>query len=103
MKNLLLVGMAVSTLFMVSCNNELESNLSNAESKLQTKAFVNDADFQIVNYNGEDCVQFKNDSVYKETVAKLLEMTDEETNTFFSGLNFVSQQKLMENIFLDHL
>lgn len=56
MKNLLLVGMAVSTLFMVSCNNELESNLSNAESKLQTKAFVNDADFQIVNYNGEDCV-----------------------------------------------
>lgn len=37
MKNLLLVGVAVSTLFMVSCNNELESNLSNAESKLQTK------------------------------------------------------------------
>lgn len=95
MKNLLL-GVAVSSLFMISCNNELDSNLTNVESELQTKAFVNNIDFQIVNYNGENCFKFRNDSIYKEMVAKLTKMSDEEANTFFSGLNFVSQQKLME-------
>lgn len=92
----LLFSAAVCSLFMISCNNEMESDLSKVDGKITTKAFVNDADFQIVNYKGEDCFQFRNDSVYKKTIAKLLEMTDEETATFFSKLNFVSQQKLME-------
>ncbi len=64
----ILFSAAVCSLFMISCNNEMESDLSKVDGKITTKAFVNDADFQIVNYNGEDCLKFKNDSVYKETL-----------------------------------
>lgn len=95
MKNLLL-GVAISSLFMISCNNELDSNLSNVESKALTKTFVDGPGFQIVNHNGDDCLQFSNDSIYNETITKLAEMSNEEIDAFFSGLNFVSQQKLME-------
>lgn len=93
----ILFSVAVCSLFMISCNNEMESDLSKVDGKITTKAFVNDADLQIVNYNGEDCLKFKNDSVYKETVAKLTEMSNEEINAFFPGFNFISQQKLMED------
>ena len=92
----LLFSAAVCSLFMISCNNEMESDLSNVDSKIATKAFVNNVDFQIVNYNGEDCFQFRNDSTYNETITKLAEMSNEEVDAFFSGFNFISQQKLME-------
>ncbi|WP_279179004.1 DUF4848 domain-containing protein [Parabacteroides johnsonii] len=92
----LLFSAAVCSLFMISCNNEMESDLSNVDSKIVTKAFVNDVDFQIVNYNGEDCFQFRNDSTYNKTITKLAEMSNEEVDAFFSGFNFISQQKLME-------
>lgn len=92
----ILFSAAVCSLFMISCNNEMESDLSKVNGKITTKAFVNDADIQIVNYNGEDCFQFKNDSVYNETISKLAEMSNEEIEAFFSGFNFISQQKLME-------
>jgi len=68
----LLFSAAVCSLFMISCNNEMESDLSNVDSKIVTKAFVNDADFQIVNYNGEDCFQFRNDSAYKKQLPNYL-------------------------------
>ncbi len=92
----ILFSATVCSLFMISCNNEMESDLSKVDGKITTKVFVNDVDFQIVNYNGEDCLKFKNDSVYKETVAKLTEMSNEEINAVFSEFNFISQQRLME-------
>ncbi len=50
----LLFSAAVCSLFMISCNNEMENDLAKVDGKITTKAFVNDADFQIVNYNGEN-------------------------------------------------
>lgn len=92
----ILFSAAVCLLFMISCNNEMESDLAKVDSKIATKAFVNDVDFQIVNYNGEDCFQFRNDSTYNKTITNLAEMSNEEVDAFFSGFNFISQQKLME-------
>lgn len=92
----IVLGTVLCMSFMISCNNEMDGDLSKVNSKITTKAFINDTDFQIVNYKGEDCFQFRNDSIYNETIAKLAEMSKEETDVFFSGFNFVSQRKLME-------
>lgn len=46
----ILFSVAVCSLLMISCNNEMESDLAKIDNKITTKAFVNDADFQIVNY-----------------------------------------------------
>lgn len=92
----IVLGTVLCMSFMISCNNEMDGDLSKVNSKITTKAFVNNTDFQIVNYKGEDCFQFRNDSIYNETIAKLAEMSKEETDAFFSGFNFVSQRKLME-------
>lgn len=96
MQKLLVAVVAVSSLFMASCNNEVDSVFSSKESGLQTKALVSDADFQIVNYAGEDCIQFKNDSVYNETILEIASKSEVEINSFFSGLGFMSQQQIMK-------
>lgn len=94
MQKLLLV--AISSLFMVSCNSDLETVPLNKEKGLQTKAFTSNVDFQIVNYGGENCFQFKNDSVYNEIILKIAGMSDDEAGSLSSGLGFVSQQQIME-------
>lgn len=95
MQKLLLV--AVSSLFMVSCNSDLETVPLNKERGLQTKAFTSNVDFQIVNYAGEDCFQFKNDSVYNEMILTVAGMSEEEVTSFSSGLGFLSQQQIMKD------
>lgn len=92
----LLLLIAVGSLFMVSCNNEVDSALSSEERELQTKSLSSEPDFQIVNYAGEGCIQFRNDSVYNEMFLKLTAMSEEETNSIFSELGFVSQQQIVK-------
>ena len=75
MKNLLLA--VAGTLCMVSCNNEVDSVLSLDENSLQTKALVEDLDYQVVNYAGTQCFQFKNDSIFSDLVLKVAGMSDE--------------------------
>ena len=52
------------TLLMMSCSNDAELINVAETTGLQTKAFVGEADFQIVDYAGDKCIQFKNDSVF---------------------------------------
>lgn len=88
---------AVSSLFLASCNNEMDTVLPEAGNGLQTRSMVDDnMDFQIINYEGESCVQFSNDSVFIETLMKLRNMSSEEIQTLFSGNGFVNQIQLME-------
>ena len=88
---------AVSSLFLASCNNEVDTVLPETENGLQTRSTVDDnMDFQIINYEGENCVQFSNDSVFIETLMKLRNMSSEEIQTLFSGNGFVNQIQLME-------
>ena len=94
MKNLLLA--VAGTLCMVSCNNEVDTVLSLDEISIQTKALVEDLDYQVVNYAGTQCFQFKNDSIFSDLVLKVAGMSDEKKSYFFSNFDFVSQQDLME-------
>lgn len=88
---------AVSSLFLTSCNNEMDTVLPEAGNGLQTRSMVDgNMDFQIINYEGENCVQFSNDSVFIETLMKLRNMSSEEIQTLFSGNGFVNQIQLME-------
>lgn len=48
------------TLLMMSCSNDAELIKVAETTGLQTKAFVGEADFQIVDYAGDKCIQFKN-------------------------------------------
>lgn len=96
MKNVLLATIA-SSFFMFSCTEDLENTILPSESgKLQTRTLMSDADFQIVNYNGEDCIQFRNDSVFHAVVDSFCKMSDEEVKAVLSGYNFTSQKQIME-------
>lgn len=96
MKKVLLATIA-SSFFMFSCTEDLENTILPSESgKFQTRALMSDADFQIVNYNGEDCIQFRNDSVFHVVVDSFCKMSDEEVKAILSGYNFTSQKQIME-------
>lgn len=82
--------------FMMSCSNDADLMSVSDTSGLQTKVFVGDSDFQIVDYAGEKCLQFRSDSVYNATVGKMNDMSDEEISSLFSGAGFVSQRQLMQ-------
>ena len=40
--------------------------------------FVGEADFQIVDYAGDKCIQFKNDSVFNAMLWEMNDMSEEE-------------------------
>lgn len=44
------------TLLMISCSNDAELINVAETTGLQTKAFVGEADFQIVDYAGDKCI-----------------------------------------------
>lgn len=79
------------TLLMISCSNDAELINVAETTGLQTKAFVGEADFQIVDYAGDKCIQFKNDSVFNAMLWEMNDMSEEERNNIFSGAGFVSQ------------
>ena len=84
------------TLLMMSCSNDAELIKVAETTGLQTKAFVGEADFQIVDYAGDKCIQFKNDSVFNAMLWEMNDMSEEEINNIFSGAGFVSQWQLMQ-------
>ena len=84
------------TLLMISCSNDSELINVAETTGLQTKAFVGEADFQIVDYAGDKCIQFKNDSVFNAMLWEMNDMSEEEINNIFSGVGFVSQWQLMQ-------
>ena len=84
------------TLLMISCSNDSELINVAETTGLQTKAFVGEADFQIVDYAGDKCIQFKNDSVFNAMLWEMNDMSEEERNNIFSGAGFVSQWQLMQ-------
>ena len=84
------------TLLMMSCSNDAELINVAETTGLQTKAFVGEADFQIVDYAGDKCIQFKNDSVFNAMLWEMNDMSEEEINNIFSGAGFVSQWQLMQ-------
>ena len=84
------------TLLMMSCSNDAELIKVAETTGLQTKAFVGEADFQIVDYAGDKCIQFKNDSVFNAMLWEMKDMSEEEINNIFSGAGFVSQWQLMQ-------
>lgn len=84
------------TLLMISCSNDAELINVAETTGLQTKAFVGEADFQIVDYAGDKCIQFKNDSVFNAMLWEMNDMSEEERNNIFSGAGFVSQWQLMQ-------
>ena len=86
----------VRTLLMISCSNDAELINVAETTGLQTKAFVGEADFQIVDYAGDKCIQFKNDSVFNAMLWEMNDMSEEERNNIFSGAGFVSQWQLMQ-------
>lgn len=95
MKKYLLIA-TIGSLFLASCNNEMDTVLSETEGGLQTRSMENgNMDFQIVNYEGESCVQFRNDSTYNAVLMKMQEMSESEIHLMFSGAGFVSQKQLM--------
>ena len=47
---------SVCTLLMMSCSNDAELIKVAETTGLQTKAFVGEADFQIVDYAGDKCI-----------------------------------------------
>ena len=66
------------TLLMMSCSNDAELIKVAETTGLQTKAFVGEADFQIVDYAGDKCIQFKNDSVFNAMLWEMNDMSEEE-------------------------
>lgn len=66
------------TLLMISCSNDSELINVAETTGLQTKAFVGEADFQIVDYAGDKCIQFKNDSVFNAMLWEMNDMSEEE-------------------------
>lgn len=84
------------TLLMMSCSNDAELINVAEMTGLQTKAFVGEEDFQIVDYAGDKCIQFKNDSVFNAMLWEMNNMSEEEINNIFSGAGFVSQWQLMQ-------
>ena len=76
------------TLLMISCSNDAELINVAETTGLQTKAFVGEADFQIVDYAGDKCIQFKNDSVFNAMLWEMNDMSEEERNNIFSGAGF---------------
>ena len=66
------------TLLMISCSNDAELINVAETTGLQTKAFVGEADFQIVDYAGDKCIQFKNDSVFNAMLWEMNDMSEEE-------------------------
>lgn len=92
-----LLSAAVCALFMTSCSNESDlMDLSATSNGLMTRAVANDEDFQIVNYDGEPCVQFRNDSTYNVILSKIENMTKDEIITLFARNGFISQKQLMQ-------
>ena len=92
-----LLSAAVCALFMTSCSNESDlMDLSATSNGLMTRAVANDEDFQIVNYDGEPCVQFRNDSTYNVILSKIENMTKDEIINFFAKDGFVCQLQLMD-------
>ena len=95
MKKYLLLA-TIGSLFLASCNNEMDTVFSETEGGLQTRSMESgNMDFQIVNYEGESCVQFRNDSTYNAVLMKMQEMSESEIHLMFSGAGFVSQKQLM--------
>ena len=91
------LGVAACALLMTSCSNESDLlNVGATISGLMTRAVANDEDFQIVNYDGEPCVQFKNDSAYKAVLDKIANLSNDEMISFFSRDGFISQKQLMK-------
>lgn len=103
MKKVLLSATACVALFMASCSNESDlMNSSVTSSGLMTRAVANNEDFQIVNYDGEACVQFQNDSVFRAIYENLYDMSTEEIRVLFSGNGFVNQLQLMDEAMQEH-
>lgn len=73
------------TLLMISCSNDAELINVAETTGLQTKAFVGEADFQIVDYAGDKCIQFKNDSVFNAMLWEMNDMSEEERNNILGG------------------
>lgn len=94
MKKILFLAFACSFVF-VSCNNDLEQLNTDGTSKLQTKSVDLSADFGVVNYDGEPCLRFKDYSSYAKIYEKIA-MSEENAETLFSGLGFISQSQLMK-------
>lgn len=94
MKKVLLAS--ACTLLMISCSDDAELINVGEIKELQTKAFVDETDFQIVDYAGEKCVQFRNDSVLNAMLWKMNNISEEEINNIFSGKGFISQWQLMQ-------
>lgn len=98
-----LLSTAICALFMASCSNESDLiDLSATSNGLMTRSIANNENFQIVNYDGEQCVQFHNDSVFRATFENLYNMSTEEIRTLFSGNGFVNQLQLMEEAMQEH-
>ena len=97
MKQTTVLLASACALMMMSCDNEAElANMPEA-SVLQTKSFIAmDSDYQIVDYAGKKCVQFKNDSTYNAIMWKMGDMSDDEIGNLFYGMGFTSQWQLMQ-------
>lgn len=96
MKNVLLATIA-SSFFMFSCTEDLENTILPSESgKLQTRGLMEEEGFQVINYNGEGCIRFNNDSTFKEIVSEITYVSSSEKRSMFSKLGFISQMDIME-------
>ena len=96
MKNVLLATIA-SSFFMFSCTEDLENTIQPSESgKLQTRSLIEEG-FQVIDYNGEGCIRFDNDSIFKEIVSEITYASSSEKRSMFSKLGFISQMDIMEN------
>lgn len=96
MKNVLLATIA-SSFFMFSCTEDLENTILPSESgKLQTRSLMNEVDLQVINYQGENCIQFRNDSVYQALVDSFSRIPEENVKTILEGYDFLSQKQIMD-------
>lgn len=95
MKNVLLATIA-SSFFMFSCTEDLENTILPSKSgKLQTRSLIEEG-FQVIDYNGEGCIRFDNDSIFKEIVSEITYASSSEKRSMFSKLGFISQMDIME-------
>lgn len=98
MKKVLLAAIA-SGFLLSSCTKDMENSIFSHDYEninLQTRSLTVEEDFQIVDYKGEACIQFKNDSIFKEFLSKTIYKSIAEKRNIFSKLGFVSQIDIME-------
>lgn len=96
----LLFFVVSSSFMMFSCNNEMDI-VFNEKSILKTKAIMQEEDIRVVNYDGENCIKFMNDSVYREIISKIVYLPDKDKQAMFTKLGFKSQMDIMDDAVME--